>query len=54
MTKYNELKKKYKKALSLLDIACGWASEVIGGDEKTILEDSPTMYYVIKEAEKLN
>ena len=49
MTK-KELEKKFKKALNLLDISTDWASEVVNGDMK---EDSPTMYYVCKEFEKL-
>jgi hypothetical protein len=52
--KYNELNRKYKKALKLLDITIDWACEIIGGDEKTMKWDSPTIYYVCKEAEKLN
>ena len=47
--KINKLKKDYNKALKLLNMACEWADKM-GANE----EDSPTMYYVMKEAEKLN
>ena len=50
---YLKLEKKYKRVLNLLDVATDWASEVIGGDEETMKEESPTMYYVCKEFEKL-
>ena len=44
-------KKLYKKAMNLLELATGWAEEMVGSNMK---EDSPTMYHVSKEYEKLS